>query len=383
MKIGIVVHGPGIVDTGYARKIIKILDEYGEVKSRLGGTMGRTAVIDANLEDTIDIKRKLLPSQSITAFTQEGMDVIFLLNYGKSSETGHAFGYKVNKKSNNPLLIQIERPGEVDGSVVSWRPDLDELAQEIAGRLNLKFLNGSQVTSEIEGQTGCLEEDRKIYRKIAGVSPEENIFVNGIVVGKSTSSEVTLVAENGVITQIKGGKLKEHGVEKLGVIDLRKSIIKTGLLRKSVVKPRVIKSSDLNIDELNRPQNSGGAIGNSRLVAYLDHAAEDIYKLKDADLVVTVGDDTTLVAADILFRFNVPIFGITDGDLDKVVEKGFKTQGSIIIELESGCDDIVGEKIFRECFRGNGTIEIDNIENFKNDLIQIIKRLSKSCKIKE
>ncbi|OPY23039.1 MAG: hypothetical protein A4E26_01055 [Methanobacterium sp. PtaU1.Bin097] len=390
MNIGIVVHGPGIVDTGYAWKIIEILGEFCEVNARLGGTMGRTAVIDAGLEGVIDIKRKLLPSESIRAFTREGMDVIFLLNYGKSSQTGHAFGYKVQKKSDNPPLIQIERPGEADGTVISWRTDMDEFAREIARKLKLKLLYGSEVTAEIEARTGCLEEDRKIYRKIAGVSPGENIFVNGMVVGKSTSSDVTLVAENGKITRIEGGILKEHGIRKLGVIDLEKVIVKTGLLRRSVVEPRVIDGSRLDLDEAsnppgtkNTPEPDVDMVKSVCKVAYLDHAAEDIYRLKDTDLVVTVGDDTTLVAADILFRFNVPIFGITDGDLDKVVEKGFKAQGSVIVELESGWDDLVGEKIFRECFRGKETIEIDNIENFKNDLIQIIKQVSKSCKIKE
>jgi hypothetical protein len=97
--------------------------------------------------------------------------------------------------------------------------------------------------------------------------------------------------------------------------------------------------------------------------------------------VVTIGDDTTLVAADILFRFNVPIFGITDGDIDKVVEKGFKAQGSIVVELNSGWDDIIGQKIFKECFKGKETIKIDNIENFKSHLIQIIKKQGKGCKI--
>ncbi len=249
--------------------------------------------------------------------------------------------------------------------------------------VDLKLLNGPQVKAEIDGRTGCQWEGQKICRRIAGVSPGENIFVNGIVVGKSTSFKVTLVAEEGVITQIKGGTLKEHGVEKLGEIDLEKAILKTGLLRRSVVKPRVIEASCLNLELNNPPRLNAGFEESTCTAAYLDHAAEDIYKLKGANLVVTVGDDTTLVAADILFRFNVPIFGITDGDLDKVVEKGFKADGSVIVELESGWDDIVGQEIFRECFKGKETIKIDNIENFKNDLIQIIKRQGKSCKIKE
>ena len=80
----------------------------------------------------------------------------------------------------------------------------------------------------------------------------------------------------------------------------------------------------------------------------------------------------TLVAADILYRFNIPIIGITDGDLDKVVEKGLKADGSLIVELERGCDDLIGEKIFLELFNGRETIEIENLENFKNKLLQII-----------
>ena len=84
INIGVIVHGPGIVDTGYARKIIELLANYGNVSCKLGGTMGRTAVIDAKLEDVIDIKEKLLPSQSIKKLS-ESNDILFLLNYGKST----------------------------------------------------------------------------------------------------------------------------------------------------------------------------------------------------------------------------------------------------------------------------------------------------------
>ncbi len=51
IKIGVVVHGPQIVDTGFAEKILGLLENYGDVKALLGGTMGRTAVIDARLEE--------------------------------------------------------------------------------------------------------------------------------------------------------------------------------------------------------------------------------------------------------------------------------------------------------------------------------------------
>ncbi len=363
IKIGVVVHGPQIVDTGFAGKILGLLTNYGAVKARLGGTMGRTAVIDASLEEAIDINYKLLPSQSIDKISEDS-DVVFLINYGKSSITGHAFGYKVyNRCKSDPNLIQIERPGESDGTVIPWKSDQKDLADSVAKDLKLKVMTPSQVVEAME--TDCIynptEKETIVYRKIAGVSADENIFLNGIVVGKSTSQDVTLIAENGILTQILGGKIKEHGVEKLGSIELETAVIKTGLLRKSRIKPRII---DRKIELLNKH--------NKLNISYLSHAAEDIYKLKDSDLVVTVGDDTTLVAADILYRFRVPIIGITDGDLDRVVEEGFRTVGSMIVELESGYDDIIGKKIFSELFNGKQTMEIENIENFKSKIIQII-----------
>ncbi len=363
MRIGVVVHGPQIVDTGFAKKIIGLLKNYGVVSARLGGTMGRTAVIDANLEGAIDINYKLLPSQSIDKIS-EYSDVVFLINYGKSSVTGHAFGYKVyNRCKSNPNLIQIERPGEQDGTIIPWKSNQTDLANSLAEDLKLKVMNPSQVAESVESNCTCnpTEKGSVVHRKIAGVSPDENIFLNGIVVGKSTSHDVTLIAEDGILTQIIGGIIKEHGVEKLGNIELNTAVVKTGLLRRSRITPRII---DRDIELINKH--------NKLNISYLSHAAEDIYKLKDSDLVVTVGDDTTLVAADILYRFRVPIIGITDGDLDKVVEEGFRTVGSMIVELESGYDDIIGKKIFSELFNGKQSMEIENIENFKSKIIQII-----------
>ncbi|MDI3483443.1 MAG: hypothetical protein PWQ74_30 [Methanobacteriaceae archaeon] len=370
MKIGVVVHGPQIVDSGYALKIIKLLKEYGKVKALLGGTMGRTAVYDAHLENLIDISKKRLPSQSIDKLAKEGHDIIFLLNYGKSKVTGHGFGYKVFMKTKTkPKLIQIERPGEKDGTVIPWQKSAERLAKEIADKLGLQLVKPENIIKEMPIDEHTRSSDGRVYRRLVGVSKDENIFVNGIVIGKATSDNVILVAEDGIIKEIIGGQLKKHGVEKLGPVDLDKAIVKTGLLRRSdKIKPRKVKTK--------KPKKK-------LKVAFLDHAAEDIYTLKDSDLVVTVGDDTSLVAADILYRFDVPIIGITDGDIDKVVEKGFKTKGSMIIEFEKGWDDIIGRKIFNEIFKKKYTIEIENIENFKKKILKIINNMNLHYLIKE
>jgi len=364
MRIGVVVHGPYIVDSGHAERILKLLKDYGEVKARLGGTMGRTAVHDAELENVIDISEKLLPSQSVNKFVEEEFDVIFLINYGKSNITGHTFGFKVFKRTeSSPHLIQIERPGEVNGSVIPWHDSLTAFAELIAERMNLKLVKPEEIICKIDSN-----HVTKTMRKVSGVCKGENIFVNGLVVGKSTSKDVTLVVEDGTISRIIGGELKEHGVEKLGEVDLESAIIKTGLLRRSEVVPRVIN-----------PCKDSSKF----CIAFLNHAAEDVYKLKNVDYVVTVGDDTTLLAGDILYRFGIPVIGITDGDIDKVVENGFKSPESLIIELKPGFDDIIGEIIFDKLFNGKEIIEIENIETFKNEILQIINNITTEYKIKE
>ncbi len=400
MEIGVVVHGPNIIDSGYAVYILNILSNYGNVHCRLGGTMGRTAVIDASLENIIDISEKLFPSQSLKKFKNEEMDCIFLLNYGKSSTTGQVFGYKVfNNYSkglldNNTPIIQIERPGEEDGSVILWDGDDTTLKLSEDSRVELKslpinkFVNN--IANELELNIVNPEDIRLKYfkedfmdgenkRYVYGVSPNENILVNGMVVGKSTSENIILISDNGIITDIVGGIIKPHGVEKLGKVNLQKAIIKTGLLRKTDnIKPRIIENKK-DTEYIK--------------IAYLNHAAEDVYKYKNTDIVISIGDDTTLLTSDILYRFNIPIIGITDGDLDKVVEKGFTNKKSKIIQLEPGYDDIIGEKIFNQILNQEKILKLkiptnktkeqyqkDTINNLTKEIIQIVNNIN--CKYK-
>ena len=447
MEIGVVVHGPGIIDSGWAKKIIDILSNFGDVRCRLGGTMGRTAVIDAGLEDVIDISLKLLPSQSLELFNREHVDVIFLLNYGKSPETGRVFGYKVfthyfkqisnedylatNHKSlyeSSIPVIQIERPGEEDGSIISWNVTLNEQLSKSKkskramlglGKKNMvdsltfnfedlfnglkaalelvevepeevfhQYLSNNQEREDEESIEHLLksyedyESSNYTYRKIHGVSEGENIFINGIVVGRSNADSIVLIARDGFLVDILNGTVKYHGVEKLGPVDLERVIVKTGLLRKSGdVVPRVLSKDDISISDTERLRYSEDISDDeySFKVAYVDHAAYDIFKFKDFDLVVTVGDDTSLVASDILHRFNIPIMGITDGDLDKVVESGFINEKSTILEVTSGFDDIVGHYIHEELFFSKDTLEIpfkrdaEPVEEFKSIMLRVFK----------
>lgn len=366
MRIGVVVHGPNIIDSAYASKLINLLSGYGEVNARLGGTMGRTAVIDAGLENVIDITRKLVPSDSLKIFHDDDVDVIFLLNYGKSDVTGQVFGYKVynhylEKINDNSIpVIQIERPGEKDGSIIPWNNDLD-IVWELAQKLNLAI-----VTPQDVYDNHIRQDDVGVNQRIVhGVSPGENIMVNSVVIGKTNSDRLTLIAKDNRIVDIVGGELKAHGLEKLGEVDLESAIIKTGLLRHAKVTPRVITKD--KPDEFK--------------IAFLDHAGEDVYKFRNSSAVITVGDDTTLISSDILYRFDIPVIGITDGDLDKVVEDGFKVKNSIIFEVESGFDDIIGENIKRIIFGDKQeSADYSNIDEVKDRIVEIINNIN--CKYK-
>ena len=328
--------------------------------------MGRTAVIDAGLENVIDITKKLVPSDSLRIFYDDDVDLIFLLNYGKSDVTGQVFGYKVYNHfvekidENNIPIIQIERPGEDDGSIIPWNND-EDIVWELSQKLDLPVVSPKEVY-----ENHIKNDDTGVNQRIVhGVSPGENIMVNSVVIGKTNSDKLTLIARNNRIVDIIGGELKEHGLEKLGEVDLDSAIIKTGLLRHAKVTPRVIS--------IDKP--------NDFKVTFLDHAGEDVYKFKDSSVVVTVGDDTTLISSDILYRFDIPIIGITDGDLDKVVEDGFKVKDSIIFEVESGFDDIVGRDIKRLIFDGKKeSYDYQNIEEVKVKIEEIIKNIT--CKYK-
>ena len=115
-RIGAVVHGPEIVDSGNALRLIDYLKKHGSVTAVLGGTMGRVAVIDAGLESVISFSPRRRPSRSIQDLAPNS-DVIFLLNQAKSRETGLAFGCNGG------------------GCCRDWKAsDSDRLRREVCGR---------------------------------------------------------------------------------------------------------------------------------------------------------------------------------------------------------------------------------------------------------
>jgi hypothetical protein len=352
-RIGVVVHGPEIIDSGCAISLINYLkkQKHSSVAAVLGGTMGRVAVIDAGLEDVICINPRQRPSQSILDL-QDTSDVIFLLNQAKSRESGLVFGTMVAKAAGiNKPLIQIDCGGRFVALLAGNEGERD-LALQVASDLGLDCLHYPLLPIVTLGK-------KTTKRAISGVIPKELISINGIVIGRATEGQVELEAKDGKIVGLKGVDPKEHGLEKLSRfdVDLKTAIIRSGSIRRSEAGPRV------RVDErANKRANKG----EEEWAVLIDHCAEDAFEAAlGASLAVTVGDDTTQIAADILARLGIPVIGIVDGDLDHLVGAATMLPGSVVLQVMPGHDDLVGKQVKAEIFRGEKRICIgaDDIVN--------------------
>lgn len=384
MKISLVIHGPEVIDSGEAEIILEKLSCLGEVKAELGGTMGKTAVLDAGLEKTIDITRHLKPSVCIEEFF-ETSDLVCLLNRGKTFETGRIFGSKVASRLKNPEnkpLIQIESPGGPFGRLIPLNKKAASCVEKLSRRLGVPAEKPLPFYNPVSIETCPKTGKTRIIREISGVLPGENIFVNGIVIGKALSPEIRIISENGFITAIEGGEMKDHGLEKLhnyenrAPVDLIKAWIKSGDIRRNIsLFPDARKQSDSaqKPDFASRNRAGNGNI-TSGTVVLIDHDAEKSFELAaGAELVVTVGDDTTAIAGDILFRLGIPIIGITDGDCDNVICETKTSPGSIILRLTQGSDDIVGRRVKQELLRGQDSVVIESMHAFKEEVLKLVE----------
>lgn len=363
-RIGVVVHGPEIVDSGNALRLINYLKKHGNVTAVLGGTMGRVAVIDAGLEDVISINPRRRPSISLRELAP-GSDSIFLISQAKSRETGLAFGSMVaDAAGTGKPLIQIDCGGRFVADLTSEEGSEGDtsreggsgeggLASQVASELGLDLLRPPPVHAVSHlGDT--------IKRTLTGVNSGELVSINGTVVARATGARVEIEARDGRIVAIKGAEPKAHGLEKLHELhkqDLENAIIRSGSIRRSVARPRFGPTGSKD--------GSEGAV-------FIDHCAEDAFEAaRGAAVALTVGDDTTAIAGDVLARLGIPVVGIVDGDLDRMAESMTMMPGSVIIRVEPGYDDIVGRRILKEIFKGEKKAHIS-----AKDLVEKVIKLA-------
>ncbi|MEM2097785.1 MAG: DUF2117 domain-containing protein [Methanothrix sp.] len=325
LSIGVVIHGPEVVDTGFAHQALEWLEGHGDVVAVLGGTMGRVAIIDAGLEGRVDISRRRSPSQSVQDLQHS--DLTVLMNHAKSRETGLVFGSIVASRARptNPL-IQVDSGGRFVAALANSSERSNAIAEGLASHFGFEILDALMQYDDLR------QEGDVIVRRMWGVLPGESISVNGTVIGTATDTHVEIMEQDGRIVGARGIKLKMHGLEKLPYVDLRSAILRSGSVRRTagMLKPRLCSLRT----------------GRNGRFAIIDHAAEDAFELaSDASFVITIGDDTTAIAGDVLSRLGIPVLGIVDGDPDGICNGLVMPERSVIVRVREGNDDIVGKAI--------------------------------------
>lgn len=357
--LGLLIHGPEVIDEGEAEEAIGTLKELGFVlEAALGGITGKTAVIDADLRHVIDISRDSKPSEVVYDFVNRGLDFILLLNHAKTEESGFMLGEGILRHfidrggaEGSLSFVQLEYSNRI---IIPWFLKRRDIYRQLTG-----IFSDFSERAPYKLESRCKKESDLVYRTIKGVHPSEKIVVNGVVVGMSAHEHtVTLVAKEGKLVNIVGGTLIEHNLEKLPLVDLKAALIKTGsLIRRT--KPKRIRIENLIARK-------------GKKKACFFYTVENLFpKMAESDIAVAVviGDDTTSIAGDILKRFGIPMIGITDGDADGLIDgirsgalaeyDKFLPPDSMIIRLKPERDDIIGEKVKAAIFKGGYEIELE------------------------
>lgn len=314
--------------SGEAGRTISFLENKGDVRSYAAGTMCRTAIIDMGLENAIDITRCDLPSRTLASIP---CAVPVLVNNGKSVESGLAFGDIVVRRAKR-TAVHVERASEKDGVVVLWEFEPNEaasrLARALAGHFNLPL---KRLRPSCDEDGGC--------HTVRCACPGEPLFINGVFVGTVESPEVKAYIEDGRIVRLEGVSTKTAGLARLGNVGEAK--FKSGYIRH--------KAGPVHVPPVR--------YGAGRM-AVIDHVAFSSLDSIGDDTVcaLTVGDDTTEVAGDVLARRGVRIIGITDGDRDGLLFSSQRADGSVILRVVGITDDEAGAAL-ADAIRGTDTFE--------------------------
>ena len=370
--VGLLFHGPEVVDEGEAEEALAAVRSAGfEYEAVLGGITGKTAIIDAGLQHIIDISGDKKPSEVALDFIERGIDFIILVNHAKNKESAIALGRGILRnvlkglKGKEFSFVQAEYAVR---TFFKWilSSKHEDAFRKLKDAFGFDEEDFSSAVADVAAFAERADVRGVVRREISGVLPNEKILVNGVVIGRvsagNKSGKITLIAKNGRIVGVEGGTLIEHNLVKLPPLDLNAAVVKTGThIRRT--KPRRVGVESVSVK------------GEKKKVC-LFYTVENLYpRLEKGDvaIVITVGDDTTSIAGDILKRFEgIRLIGITDGDADGLIKglntgsiaeySSFLPRKSVIIRLKPERDDVVAEKVKREVLGGREEVAIEDIE---------------------
>lgn len=328
--IGILFHGPEVFDSGWAHKIINVISAVDKVRCVLAGTMGRTAAIDRGLRNVECPGSQ--PSQILREL-QGSTDSLVFANYAKSEHSGLLHGAMILERSGIEIpLLQIECSGScfvewIEGTNPAVIADLEKMGLKRKERITL--------------EPTIWQRNGTMYRRLTTAAAGEFLLVDGIVIGRAQGGDITIECAGRQIVSVSGVAIKPHGIEKLqrlGGVDLRSAkVASTSSIRRMGHALRVTTVP-------------------GKGMAFVDHAGMQVYDLvQNREGAVTVGDDTTAVVGDLLYRSQIPLIGITDDDQDTILGDTHFAPGSTVFTVPE--DDRTGLRIFSEIFHSRLMIE--------------------------
>jgi len=332
----------GIFDSGWARRLLDTLGRYGEVEALVTGTTGTTALLDARMEGEIKIIRG---RWSAWLREHKGYDIAITATHTVDPERVRAECFHISRIVPDAPLVGIDT---CSMTVIPWADGTESFAARLARELGFRTAGPKDY-----GTTFWREGEREC-RRVLGVNEGDWILINWIVVGRARSRDILIVKERGRI-EIRGAEVKEHGLEKLGDLNLAEAKIDTIVtLRGEVRRRRRVSLKKTNV------------------IAFINHAGYDVYDFLGMNIsgAVTVGDDTTAIAGDILSRYGVPVIGITDGDSDGLLPMARYARGSLILRVAK--DDNFGRRVFEEIF-GNRTSIEGGMKELKRAILEMAK----------
>jgi hypothetical protein len=331
MRICLRLHTPGIFDSGWAPKVVEALGRQGEVEAVVTGATGTTAMVDAGMEGEVRAIRGKWSDWLLAG--RRVPDFAVTASHSADAERLKAECFHISKRFPGLMLVGADTNCRL---VVPWVRGTEGFAARLA-----KDLGFDLGASHDYGRTHWGDEDRE-YRRVLAAAPGDWLLIGGIVVGKVRAKDVVVIATGGRVTGIMGVDLKRNGLEKLGRVSLRDAEVQSFKALRGAVERR-----------RGRGAPKGGRI------ALIDHSGHEVYDCLEAGLAgaVTIGDDTTAIAGDILHRYGIPVVGVTDGDPDGLVSGELYSKGSMNLRVMD--DDEFGRVVREEVFGGGRAIEGD------------------------
>ncbi|MDD1764756.1 MAG: DUF2117 domain-containing protein [Candidatus Methanomethyliaceae archaeon] len=155
------------------------------------------------------------------------IDGMVLLNVGRSTQSGILFGAetiantRILRSMTSFPLVQLERAGKPDGVLIVWNESGKALGRRVAEELEMAL-----ITPSLEVKRVTKERGREI-RQIQFARTGDDIVVNGLKVGVCLTDQVYLIAENGRLVDIMGGKILKREAKKLVFKSLSNVVVKT------------------------------------------------------------------------------------------------------------------------------------------------------------